>query len=156
MECQNLDDSCKGRLWERFPTVEAMNAAIEMFHNKTLTHGDGADGKVWCNKDRPHHERTSRGFLVGLKKLFVDGWKYNKTAIQFDDDLMIFRVEKKTIVQVNAQGGDLKLQWLNTEWGSWKELVDAAEFRELLEKGNAALKIAQELRAKGKGKGKPE
>ena len=90
------DENYKGRLWARFPTVEAMDAAILMFQNKTLMHGGGADGKAWCNKDRPHHERTARGFLVGLKRLLVE-WKFNKKALQFDDDTMILTVEKSRL-----------------------------------------------------------
>ena len=49
----------------------------------------------------------------------------------------------------------MKLAWLEAKWGSWKELTDAAELKKLIEEGNVALKIAQELRNKGKGKGKP-
>ena len=149
------DDSFKGRLWARFPTAEAMNAATEMFQSKTLTHGDYGEGKVWCNKDRPHHERMSRAFLADLKKLLVN-WQLNKKAVQFDEDAMILSIELKPVLQVSAQGGHLKLQWLDAKWESWQELVDSKEFKELVEKGNAALKIAQGLRNKGKGKGKPE
>ena len=44
------DEDYKGQFWARFPTVEAMDAAIEMFQNKTLTHGGGADGKFLATK----------------------------------------------------------------------------------------------------------
>ena len=48
------------------------------------------------------------------------------------------------------------MEWLVAKWGGWEQLLNAAEYKELIEKGNTASKTAQELRAKGKGKGKPE
>jgi hypothetical protein len=140
-------------LWARFPTVEDMSAAITMFESKALTQEDS--GKVWCNQDRPHHIRTSRTFLVDFKKLLVK-WKCNKNAINFTDDTMILSVEKKPIIKVSTQDNQLKLDWLDEEWGHWNELINATEFKELTDKANNALKAAQELRAKGMGKGKPQ
>ena len=49
----------------------------------------------------------------------------------------------------------LKLDWLDGEWENWKDMVDAIELKQHVEKSNTALEIAQEIRAKGKGKGKP-
>ena len=92
---------------------------------------------------------------MGLKRLLVE-WKFNKKALQFDDDTMILTVEKKPVVLVHAHEGHLKLEWLDDKWGSWEQLLNATEYKELVENANVALKIAQELRAKGKGKGKPE
>ena len=147
------DESFRGRLWARFPTVEDMNAAITMFESKALTQEDS--GKVWCSQDLPHHIRTSRTFLVDFKKLLVK-WKCNKNAINFTDDTMILSVEKKPIIKVSTQDNQLKLDWLDEEWGHWNELINATEFKELTDKANNALKEAQELRAKGMGKGKPQ
>ena len=64
------DEQYKGRLWARFPTVEVMGTSIAVFKSKVITHGDAAE-KAWCNKDLPHHMRTSRTFLADFKKLLT-------------------------------------------------------------------------------------
>ena len=130
-----------------------MNAVIGVFSSGEYKYKDGS--KVWCNKDQPHHFRTSRTSMIGFKKLLVD-WEFNKKAVQFDEETLDLSVEGKPVLSVNAKDGELKTHWLNSEWGNWQELLDSDKFKELVKNGNDSLKIAKELRAKGKGKGKPE
>ena len=146
------DDIYKGRLWARFPTVDAMDAAIAMFSSKALTHEDS--GKVWCNKDKPHHLRTARKFLADFKKLLIV-WKFEKKAVKFDEESLTLSVEDKPVVQVSAKDDMLKLDWQDQEWENWQDVVGAKEFKELIVGSNEVLRVAKELRAKGKGKGKP-
>ena len=64
-------------------------------------------------------------------------------------------VDEEPVLSVDAQRGELKVTWIDAAWKNWHELQDAEEFKALVKTGNSALKIAKELRAKGRGKGKP-
>jgi hypothetical protein len=146
------DEEYKGRLWARFPTVEVMGTSIALFQSNMITHGDAAE-KTWCNKDLPHHMRTSRTFLADFKRLLTVTWKYNKKSVNYDEETMTLSVEGKPIIKVSAQEGHMDLKWLEVEWQEWKDVVEAAEFIEIVKKGDVALKVAKELRASSKGKG---
>ena len=90
---------------------------------------------------------------MGLKKTLAS-WGFNKKAIQLDDDTLTLCIEDKPVCKVGVLGHKLNIEWLDANWGSWKELMEAGVYMELVSKGKAALQRAQELRAAGKGKGK--
>lgn len=68
--------------------------------------------------------------------------------------MMKLSVAGKPMIKVSAQEGRMDLKWLEAEWQEWKDVVETAEFTEIVKKGDAALKVAKELRASSKGKGK--
>ena len=45
-------------------------------------------------------------------------------------------------------------KWLEVAWQEWKEVVEAAQFIKIVKKGDAALKVARDLRASSKGEDK--
>ena len=103
-----------------------MNSVIEVFISDEYKYKNGS--KVLCNKDQPRHFRTSRTFMIGFKKLLVES-KFSKMAVQFDVETLDLSVEGKPVVSVNAKDGELKMHWLNSEWGNWQELLDSEKFK---------------------------
>ena len=82
-------------------------------------------------------------------------WRVNKKVIRIDDVTSTMYIEEKSVLQVEINDGALKLNWLDKSWEDWEALTNSPELLELLSVGKTSLQQARELRAKGRGKGKP-
>ena len=56
----------------------------------------------------------------------------------------------KCVLQVQVVDSGLEIQWKDPEWQGWHELINAPEFKDLIDKANQRLTKS----SKGDGKGK--
>ena len=57
-----------------------------------------------------------------------------------------------TVLKVSTQASEFRVDWLNQEWGEWKELIENPDYKALVKV--AADKMESERKRLDKGKGK--
>ena len=143
-------DEFAGLMFARFPTNEAMTAAIDTCRHKKM---EFKGARVWCNVDRPLTVRAQLKFLLSFKKLLV-GWDVaKKPAISVDDELMTVTVTGVEVLKTAVKDNALVLNWMSKEWQEWTDLQTDDEFVKIVADANATLEASADRQSKGKGKG---
>ena len=80
-------------------------------------------------------------------------WGYNRKNLKVDDSIPRLSVGGDDVVTASVVDNELKVDWLHSDWSSWTELVNALEFKALIDAAGTRLAQAAESRTKGGGKG---
>ena len=84
----------------------------------------------------------------------IAGWKFKKSAIRIDENTLTMKVDDEPVLQVSTKEETLDITWLSKEWETWQDLLEAPEYKEILDKCNTDLRDAAAKQGKGSGKGK--
>jgi len=147
-------DEFNGLLFAKFATRTAATAAMNMFNKVPRTY---QTIKVKCKPDLALEPRVCRSFLLGLRYNLIQWGTFDKKAVKVDDENFSMTVFGAPVVSVKVHEDSLKLEWLDSSWATWNELMESAELAALTKTGNEKLQRAAERRmSKGAGKSKSQ
>ena len=90
-------------------------------------------------------------FILPLRSPLV-AWAMGIPQENYYSDIenLSMNVGKKIVLQVKAGEAGLEAEWKDPTWQGWGDLLNATEFKELIDKANERLTKS----SKGEGKGK--
>ena len=97
------------------------------------------------------HETAGRGYTMHCH-VKGDFFEVFLTTVKEAGGLLV--QAKIPIVKATVDANRFTFEWMSQDWSEWKELVDSAEFKKLVEKAVKAVNKATEAKGKAVGKGK--
>ena len=142
-------DQFRGVMFYKYDNANEANQMVTHFDRKKTQY---KGQNVWCKHDSPIAQRVPLSFILGVRRLLIS-WGYNRKNLKVDDSIPRLSVGGDDVVTASVVDNELKVDWLHSDWSSWTELVNALEFKALIDAAGTRLAQAAESRTKGGGKG---
>ena len=82
-------------------------------------------------------------------------WGLSAGSIKWSPELLTMQISGKDVLSVASDDYKFVLTWVDPSWGTWEELVNDLQFKNLVKEAQDKLSKAQAHIDKGKGKGGP-
>ena len=110
-----------------------------------------AGRQIWCKIDLPVEERTSLGFILGLRRLLIS-WGFDRRNLKVQDEVPMLSVGGSPVASASVANNALEIKWSEESWKTWGDLTGSLEYKNLVDDANKRVKQSAESRKKGGGK----
>jgi hypothetical protein len=142
-------DQFKGIMFLKYNDVSEANEVVRKLSQVKVQH---AGRQIWCKIDLPVEERTSLGFILGLRRLLIS-WGFDRRNLKVQDEVPMLSVGGSPVASASVANNALEIKWSEESWKTWGDLTGSLEYKNLVDDANKRVKQSAESRKKGGGKG---
>ena len=133
-------DEFKGQVFCKFPEGQAADHTLTTFSARPLQH-DGVH--ILCKPDLPIDKRVCLSFILGLRRQLIK-WGFERYYLKVEDSIPMLGVSGQPVVKVTVNDGKIDIEWMDSTWANWSDLLQTPEFVKLTEDNNKRLSSAVE------------